>query len=407
MSVTAAAPSPASSSTLRSAAIAAILFCMYAAFGAAWLGTRPLFPEIQAALDVDLRGAAWLLSIVSMAKSFTPILAGIVAARIGLTSTMRGAALLMCVALVVPWLPSFEAWVVARFLFGVGGAVWVALMGAVVVDVIAAEHRALVNAMNGVAVNTGAVVGLKFAIPLQQALGGFRGALSVFALALAVCTVALFAIGSVSSTTRPVPQPLRTTLSAYAAVLRESSTWIVALAFTGPLALYLVLSTYLPSHMEQAYAMSRVQALGWLIHTMVWAIPSSLAVGFLLQRRLGSPRLHMMIAAAIAPVASYFALQATTDEARQVWFALVGLGLFWPVAPLVTALQTLPQMTPARVGMVMGTMASVSYVVSAFAPDVVGAVVAAGGTVGSALIPGCLFGVTPALGLLLPSGPRR
>lgn len=388
----------------RAVVVAAVLFGMYAAFGAAWLGARPLFPEIQAALAVDLRSAAWLLSIVSMAKSFTPILAGIVAARIGLTSTMRGAALLMCVAVVVPWLPTFEAWVVGRFLFGVGGAIWVALMGAVVVDVVAAEHRALVNALNGVAVNTGAVIGLKFALPLQERLG-YQGTLTVFALGLVVFTVILLGVGALSRT-QPKPQPLSTTLLAYLGVLKEASTWIVAFAFTGPLALYLVLSTYLPKHMEEAFQMGRAEALGWLIHTMIWAIPSSLAVGFLLQRKLGSPRVHMAIAALVAPIATYMALGATTNEARMVWFALVGLGLFWPVAPLVTALQRLPNMTATRVGMVMGTMASVSYVVSAFAPDVVGGIVAGGGSVASALVPGCLFGVTPVLGLLLRTAPK-
>ncbi len=83
------------------------------------------------------------------------------------------------------------------------------------------------------------------------------------------------------------------------------------------------------------------------------------------------------------------------------FFALAGAGLFTPVAPLVTLLQKQPGMTPARFGMVMGTMGSVTYVVSSLAPNAVGAAVNSGIPVGTALLPCCILGVTPLLGLLL------
>lgn len=393
-------PQPRLSAAARSILIPIVLFGMYAAFGAAWLGARPLFPEIQAEFAVDLRSAAWLLNIVSMAKSVTPILAGIIAARIGLTSTMRMAALLMCVALLVPWLPTFPLWVVGRFLFGIGGAIWVALMGAVVVEAVAKEGRAFVNAMNGVAVNTGAVVGLKYALPLNVL--GFRMTMTILAGALVVFAVLLVAVGPLSQT-KPAKVPMSTLLAAYKSVLLEKTTWIVAFAFTGPLALYLILSSYLPTHMEQAFKMPRIEALGWLIHTMIWAIPGSLLVGVLLQKKMGSARLHMVVGAILTVLATWMALQATDDDSRKVWFALVGVGVFWPVAPLVTSLQQLPKMTTARVGMVMGTMASVSYVISAFAPDIVGKAVADGHPAAAAMLPCCLFGLTPIIALLLPT----
>jgi len=389
------------SPNVRSVVVPVVLFGMYAAFGAAWLGARPLFPELQQALGVDVRAAAWLINIVSMAKSVTPILAGIIAARIGLTTTMRGAAALMCVALLVPWLPGYWAWIGARFLFGVGGAIWFALMGAVVVDAVKPEGRSFANALNGVAVNTGAVVGLKAALPLNQVVG-YQMTLTIFALAIVVFSVVLVAVGPLS-TSKPPQVPLSTLMKSYASVLSEPATWIVAAAFTGPLALYLILSSFLPTHMNEAFKMERPEALGWLIHLMLWAIPGSLVVGVLLQKKIGAPRLHMVLGALLAPVATYFALNAADDASRSVWFALVGVGLFWPVAPLVTTLQKLPNMTASRVGMVMGTMASVSYVVSAFAPDVVGRVVAGGQPAATAMVPCSLFGLTPLIALLLPS----
>lgn len=384
----------------RAVLIPLVLFGMYASFGAAWLGIVPLFKEVKTALDVDALAAGRLIGIVSLAKSFTPILAGIVAARVGLTATMRSAALLMALALLVPWLPGFPLWVAGRFLFGVGGAIWFALMGAVVVDAVSAGARPAVNALNGVAVNTGAIVGLTFALPLAERFG-FQGALTIFAIPIALFAVLLVAIGPLSqSAPRVIDVP--TLLKSYLAVLLEKTTWMVAIAFTGPLALYLVVNTWLPTHLQEAFAMPRPVASSWLVTMNLWGIPASLAVGFLLTKKIGPPRLHMIIGAVLLPIGIWMALQAETDGARHVWFAVAGVGMFWPVAPLVTALQRMPDMTAARVGMVLGTMGSVTYVVSSFAPDIVGQAAARGEPVAATLLACCVFGFTPVVALLLP-----
>lgn len=400
-----AAPAPASRETLRAVAVAVVLFGTYAAFGAAWLGVVPLFKEITAALSVDVPSAARLVGIVSLAKSFMPIVAGVVAARIGLTASMRIAVVLMGLAVVIPFLPGFPLWVAGRFFFGVGGAIWFALMGAVVVDAVPAKARPVVNALNGVAVNTGAIVGLTFALPLSTTMG-FAQTLALFGGAVVVFGALLFALGPLSKT-KPAVVPVSTVLQSYLGVLKTPSTWLVAVAFTGPLALYLVVNTWLPTHLEQAFAMKRPEASSWLVYMNEWGIPASLGIGFLLFNKIGPPRLHMMIGAVLLPVGMFFALQATDDDARRLWFAVAGIGMFWPVAPLVTALQAMPGMTAARVGMVMGTMGSVTYVVSSFAPDVVGAVVKSGAPAITALLPACALGLTPLVALLLPQAPRE
>jgi cyanate permease len=389
------------SPTARSVVIPLVLFGMYAAFGAAWLGVVPLFKEISAALAVDVPSAARLVGIVSLAKSVIPIVAGVVAARVGLTATMRAAAVLMALAIAIPFLPAFPLWIAGRFLFGVGGAIWLALMGAVVVDAVGPRARPVVNALNGVAVNTGAIVGLTFALPLSASLG-FDKTLALFGAAIAVFGALLLAVGPLSST-KPPAVPVSTVLKSYGSVLREPSTWLVALAFTGPLALYLVVNTWLPTHLEEAFAMQRSAAASWLVYMNVWGIPASLGVGFLLFHKIGPPRLHMLVGALLLPVGMWLALRAGDDDGRRLWLAVAGVGMFWPVAPLVTALQRMPGMTAARVGMVMGTMGSVTYVVSSFAPDVVGAAVTAGAPAITALLPCCALGLTPVVALLLPS----
>ena len=68
----------------------------------------------------------------------------------------------------------------------------------------------------------------------------------------------------------------------------------------------------------------------------------------------------------------------------------------------MTLLQKQPGMTAARFGMVMGTMGSVTSIVSSVAPNVVGSAVAGGVPIADVLVPCCVLGVTPLLGLLLP-----
>ena len=101
----------------RGVVVPLVLFGMYAGFGAAWMAVVPLFPEIKPGLAVDLPAAVGLVTIVSLAKSVVPILAGVAAARFGLSSTLKAAAVLMSFSVIVPWLPGFPLWVAARFFF--------------------------------------------------------------------------------------------------------------------------------------------------------------------------------------------------------------------------------------------------------------------------------------------------
>lgn len=389
----------APTSAARGVVVPLVLFGMYAAFGASWMAVVPLFPELETLLGVPRSDAATLVSVVSIAKSIVPILAGVIAARIGLTSTMRLAGVLIALSVVIPWLPGgLPVWVAARFVFGIGGAIWLTLMGAVVVDVVAPQRRAFVNALNGVAVNTGVIIGLRTALPLKDSLGA-QGALTALSAATAVFLVVLIGAGALSSAA-PKKVSFVEILKSYAQVLKLPTTWIVAVAFCGPLALYLVVNTWLPTYLEQAYALTRKDATTALSTMNLWGIPASLAIGVLLQRRVWKVRGWIFLSALVLPIGMAGAL-LVDEQWRMTLFAVAGAGLFMPVAPLVTLLQRQPGMTAARFGMVMGTMGSVTYIVSSVSPNVVGAQVAAGVPLASVLVPCCLLGLTPLMGLLL------
>lgn len=408
--MTPAASAPGSSSTVagaaalrvparaRSTMIAVLMPLMYALFGVTWMGFVPAMPEVTSALGVERASGTLLITVISMAKSVVPILAGIVAAQVGLTSTLRAAGLLILVGGLAPWVSDYTAAVVVRFAFGVGGAVWVTLMGPVVLAAVEPAQRSVANAVNGVAVNAGVIVALFATLPMAQALG-WREALSLPTLASVLCLGALVALGPLGN--RPPPVSVLESLRAYGRTLKLPATWILAVAFCGPLALYLVMNTFLGQHLEASFGIPRPATMRWLSWLNLWGIPASLLAGVLLARVWKDPRPYLVVAALVVPAAVAGAVLLDHDAARAVLFALVGFGMFLPVSPLITTMQRLPGQTPAALGMVLGTMFAVTYVVSSLVPSAVGPLMARGVPLAHVLVGAGVLGMTPLAGLLL------
>lgn len=402
MNVMAAAPA----STLwgergRAVVLLTALPLLYAFFGLTWMSFVPLMPEITSAYGAERAQGAVLITVISMAKSVVPILAGIVAARLGLRRALLLAGALIIVGGVAPFLPSWGALVAARFVLGVGGAMWVTLLGPAGLAVLPASWRPVANAANGIAVNVGVIVALGVSLPLA-ALVGWQWAVSVGTLGAALCLLVTAVVGPFGAS--PQRAPVKDTLLAYAKTLRLRETWVLALAFCGPLALYLVLNTFLAQHLEAAFALPRASSMRWLMWMNLWGIPASLGAGLLLARVWRSPRPYLVVASVLLPLAVLGAVVAPSDGLRALCFALAGLGMFLPVSPLITAVQQLPGQTPSALGMILGTMFAVTYVVSSAVPSAVGPLMAQGAPLPMLLMTAGLLGATPLAGLLLGAG---
>jgi len=401
--------------------IAFILFGMYVTFGMSWLGIVPVLPELLKTLQIDVSQGSSLYSIVSLAKSIVPILAGILAARWGLTKTMRLSGALILIGLLIPFLPAYGMWIVARFIFGMGGAIWVALMGAVTMQIFEANQRPIINAFNGVAVNIGIILALQLTLPLSASLG-WKNTLALYSLLSGLFLLGLFAVGPLA------PAPVKAAKGEassnapkaegpkYLDTLKMPVTWIVSLSFAGPLALYLVLNYWLPIYFQEvswlvpaAQGLDEVarkkmvkgeinQLMSWL---NLWGCISSIATGFLLQR-FKKTKPFILAAALLLPVASLMALQSSNKGLLTLMLALTGVGMFLSVSPLVTLLQSQPKMNPMVIGMIMGTMFSVTYILSAMAPELVSMGYKAKMPLQMLLMICCVLTLSPAIALTLP-----
>lgn len=383
--------------------VAFVLFGMYASFGMSWMGVVPLRDTLNTFLGIEPAAGSRLVSIVSLAKSIVPILAGILAGRLGLTKTMRLSSVLILVGLAVPFVSGYWSWVALKFLFGVGGAIWVTLMGAVTMQVFEAKQRPLINAVNGVAITVGVILALKLTLPLTAMLGSWQLTLGLYSLISAVFMVLLFLTGeltpAVAASTAP-PASLGDTLKAYAGTLKLPVTWLTSLGFAGPLSLYLVMSYWLPVYYEKSVGIAKLETLGLMSWMNYGAIAGAVGTGLLLQK-FGKTKPFIIIAAILTPLASLGTLYVTDKGLLPLILFLTGLGMFISVSPLITLLQSQKGMNPALVGMILGTMFSVTYILSYMAPEIVGAASTNGVSLQLLLAIFCLTTVSPSAGLLM------
>lgn len=345
-----------------------LLFLIYLAFGISWIAYSPIMGELEGHFHVSHAEAGSLISLVSLAKAFVPLFAGLLAARLGLKRALALGAGLAGIAAVLPFAPTFKLMLVGRFLFGVGGAIVVTLMGPTVMAWFSGSKLPMINGLNNVAVNAGITVAYFTTVPLVNHLG-WRTTLVGFGLISIGLAIAWMLFGAEADTdSEAVAQDNPRLIE----MLRRPETWWLGLAFTGPLSLYLALNTWLPSHYQEAFNLSRSAASQMTGLFNLVGIPAAI-FGGLLTARLGLRKPLILLSGCIMPVAALGLFASPELSVRTISAVMLGASFFLYVAPLFTIPMELPGMTPRRVALMMGCIFSMAYIVSFLSPMLVGA----------------------------------
>lgn len=350
--------------------VEALLFCLYLVFGISWLAYAPLMPELSAEFGFSKAQGGLLISLVSMAKAFVPLFAGALAARFGLHRALLVGAAFSGLAVFIPFLPNLQALLAGRFLFGVGGAIIVTLMGPLVMTWFKKEELPVVTGMNNVAVNTGITVALFATIPTAKALG-WQNTLLLFGGLSAVLAVLWAIFGAEGPIKREIKGQTAEQKPSIMEMLQRPETYWLGLAFTGPLSLYLALNSWLPSHYELAFGLERSAASQMTGLFNAVGIPVAVVGGFLCSK-LGQRRPLIILAGLVMPVSSYFLVTSPLHQVRVVSAVLLGASFFLYVAPLFTIPMELPNIDAPRVALMMGCVFSLAYIVSTVSPWLTG-----------------------------------
>ncbi len=349
--------------------IEALLFLSYFVFGLSWMGYAPFLADYKTRYALSHGQAGLLISSVSFAKIFVPFLAGALATRLGVKRALLLGMVCICASVFTPFAGDYNLVLASRFVLGAGGAIVVTLFGAAILQWFPADERPLVNGINGVAVNSGIALALFVTVPLAQRFGR-NELLAGYALISVFLTLAWWLLGR----DHGPAQGSATTAAgeSYSSVLRSPETWYLAFGFAGPLSLYLVFNTWLPTFYQQSLGLPAAQASQLTGLANLVGIPAAIAGG-LLTRRSGRRR-PWIWGSGLVLCLSGFGLFLTRDLLWLTGFAVVyGVSIFLWVSPLLTLAMELPGMTPTRLSLVMGVFFGGSYIVAFFAPILTGA----------------------------------
>lgn len=385
---------------MRAWIVEALLFLIYFAFGISWFAFSPLRGDIEAFYHISKLEGGALFSSVSMAKSFVPVLAGFLVAGLGLKRSVQIGSLLCAVAVVVPFSPDYKTMLMLRFWFGVGGALVVTLMGPIVMQLFPREKLPMINGLNNVAVNTGIVTAFQI-VPVLQEGYAWRTILVGCGLLSLVLAVLWFFLGT------DAPAGAKKETASFAEVAVRKETWLITLAFTGPLALYLLLNSTLPQHFVVYFGLEAKAASALTSLFNLVGIPTAIFSGWI-TGKLGLRRPLILTAGLLMPVCSLGLCFAPFQALRLACAIGLGFSLFLYVAPLFTIPMELKGSNAAFVARLNGIVFSGAYLLSSLSPMAAGYLFDKTGSYSVGMAFFCLTSSLLALGgwLLPETGPR-
>ena len=372
--------------------IESLLFLSYFVFGLSWIGYSPFLKEIQAQFSLDYAKTGLVISAVSFAKIFIPFVAGIMAVRLGVARSLLIGNICICASLMTPFAGNFPGLVVSRIVFGIGGAIVVTLLGPAVLQWFPRKELAIANGFNYVAVNSGITLSLFITIPLAAHFGRQRVLVGYAAISAAIA-VAWIIFGRDRS---PFKKSRVSATAGYLEILKMKEAWWLTLAAAGPLCVYLVFNTWLPTFYKESLGLAPARAAQLTGLANMVGIPSAIIGGFLTQTT-GRRKPFILLSGVLTGIAAFGLFMTSNLMLLSISAVVFGIGLFLWVAPLTTLAMEIPGITPNKLAILNGVFFSVGYLLAFLAPLIAGALRDATGS----FIPGFVIFALFSFSLLL------
>ena len=214
------------------------------------------------------------------------------------------------------------------------------------------------------AVNCGIVAAFQVVPGLHESYSWRSILVAAGCLSLAL-SVLWFFFGSDAATTG------KKETASFMEVAGRKETWLIAMAFTGPLALYLALNSTLPDHFRVCFGLDAKAASTLTSLFNLVGIPTAIFSGWI-TGRLGLRRPLIICAGILMPSCSLGLCFAPSQTVRLACAIGLGISLFLYVAPLFTIPMELPGSNPAFVARLNGIVFSGAYLLSGLSPMIVG-----------------------------------
>lgn len=344
------------------------LLLMQVGIGINFMAPAPLFPMIMDEYALSRTSVSLLVAVVTLGIALLTLPAGVIASKVGLAKSYAIGGLLMSAGLLAPLAPSFYALLALRVCYAIGAGVIIPVTSAVVMQWFKPRELTMVNSLNLTGQSIGVATSMYIGVPLAEAMG-WRFPLLVYgAVALAATGGwALFGMRPAPTAQALASSSLRDLLG----VLKERTTLLLMLAGIGPFALFVALTSWLPTYYNEALGMSLTKASFIVGLLPLVGIPATI-LGGVVPARLGLRRPFLIVPGVLLPLAAAACFLFTNMAVIYIGVVVLGI-MAWVYLPvLFTIPMEMAGASPGKVAVITAATLAVGDLGSFVSPIMVG-----------------------------------
>ena len=361
----------------RAHIIEIIMFLSYAFFAVNWIAGTTLTPQIMEHFDLkSFSSATFISNAITIAKIIGNLMAAKILIKLYPKKAISLAALLIVGgSFLGVFAPSYLIFVIARFIMGFGGALFVVYFGPIVMNYYSADKRAMVNGMNAAAYNVGSILAMVIVVPVINWLVTWQKSMMFFAICSLVLLVAWLIFGEDFEINKPAAATADQKEDEYTLgqSLKEKFTYVFPFTYAGLLTLYIVVLTIFPisdgAPVDPKFLSATVAIAG--------VVGAAVGIG---AAKKFAKRLPVIRWSGLLMSLSGLAMVLTNSTSiALIAAAFLGFFMFVPMTALVTIPQEMPGMTPSKLTLIMGIFWSFSYIFETFFYYVIGMIIDSSG----------------------------
>lgn len=412
------AESPESQGDRYRYAIAGLILAAHLCIGLNVFAVSPVLLVVIEEYGISRAGASLLVALALLAAAAFGLPGGIIAMRLGLKLSFTLAWASMGLLVLSALAPNYPALLGLRLVFGLGSALVLTATGPLLGAWFQPREVVVMNGLNTAVLSLGIAVSVGTMVPLAEAAGGWRTALTIYGALGVLGTLAWLILG------RAAPQPgyapghqpgltpgpetgrgsERISVGQIPAVLFRRPILLLLAADAGVLVQYTALSAWLPAFYTETRGLTMSQA-AFLTGLLPFVGIFGALLGGLLPLRVNKPRLFLVAPGVMVIFGGLGSFGLDYMPAVYLGLFLLGLGSWLYVPTLLGLSMSLVNRDPGRVAIVWGSLITFSGFAMFAAPILVGFMRDVSGTfMLGFLICSAAAWTLLAAGLLVPMG---